>query len=771
MAVLLLGLLSTPGLSHGHGIIIIDHPIVIPRPPPHHPPWPPRPPRPPRPIRQFLPLEIRSLQIETSIVEQVATTNIRQVFFNPSGQRLEGTFLFPLPKGASIDKFQMEVNGKMTKAELVEAKKARKIYEDIVRKARDPALFEYAGQSLFKVRIFPIEPRKEKEVKIKYTEILPKDGKMVRYLHQLNSKKYSSRPVGDLSLKVEIRTSEAEIKSVYSPSHEIEVKRHGKQRVVVGLEKTKMEVDTDFLLYYSLKDKDGSNVDLSVLTHASGDSEDGGHFMLLLSPGAWKKEDAAIPKDVVFVFDSSGSMRGKKIEQAKEAMKFCVESLNEEDRFEIIRFSTEAEPVFGKLVEASGKARKKAVNFVDSVRAIGGTAIEEALLLASSTVSEKASKGRPTQVIFMTDGQPTIGVIDEDVILKSLSKKLENAKKRVRVFCFGIGTNINTHLLDKITEKTNATSQYVLPEEDIEYKVSRFYSKISEPVLADLKIGIEGPERVHKIYPRELPDLFKGDQMVVMGRYRPGKKAGNITLSGTIRGKKETFTYKGIFPKENKDNSFIPRLWATRRVGYLLDEIRLRGEKKELKEEVARLARKYGIVTPYTSYLILEDEEAREVPLTRRSLGGIAPGAPSPLVYEDRAELTARAKESYDSFKSEKSGEEAVRGAAAGSVLKNAKGLSDYSTARKITADKKGGARQRLTSENRIVSGKTFHRVGNMWIDDDARDDSDKKIEELKFGTKAYFDFLEKHPEMIQWLSLGTDVDIFHQGRILRCRR
>ena len=183
------------------------------------------------------------------------------------------------------------------------------------------------------------------------------------------------------------------------------------------------------------------------------------------------------------------------------------------------------------------------------------------------------------------------------------------------------------------------------------------------------------------------------------------------------------------------------------------------------------MARKYGIVTPYTSYLILEDEEAREVPVARRSLGGVAPGAPVPLVAEDRAALTARAKESYDSFKSEKSGEEAVRGAAAGSVLKNAKGLSDYSAARKITADKKGDARRRLTSENRIVSGKTFHRVGNMWIDDDARDDSDKKIEELKFGTKAYFDFLENHPEMIQWLSLGTEVDVFHQGRILRCRR
>ncbi|SVC12157.1 uncharacterized protein METZ01_LOCUS265011, partial [marine metagenome] len=335
-----------PRIAQGNGLIIVDKamPRHILPPHPPHPPWPPRPIPPHRPIRQFLPLELRSQHVEVAIKDQVAVTKLQQVFYNPSDRRLEGTFIFPVPKGARIDKFSMEVNGKMQKAELLDAKKARKIYEDIVRKALDPALFEYAGQSLFKVRIFPIEPRKEKEVKIKYTEILSRDGKMVRYLYHLNTKKYSSRPIKDLSMKIEVETSGAEIKSVYSPSHEAEVKRHGKQRVVVGLEKKNMATDADFLLYYSLKGKDGGDVDLSVLTHNPDDSDNGGHFMLLVSPGAWKKEEAAIPKDVVFVFDSSGSMRGKKIEQAKEAMKFCVDSLNDEDRFEIIRISTEAEP-------------------------------------------------------------------------------------------------------------------------------------------------------------------------------------------------------------------------------------------------------------------------------------------------------------------------------------------------------------------------------------------------------------------------------------------
>ena len=765
-------ILLCPGLgesAYANGLIIVDKAHVLPRPPHPRPPWPPHPIPPHRPIRQFLPLELKTQNVEVTIKDQVAVTKLRQVFYNPSDRRMEGTFLFPVPKGTRIDKFSMEVNGKMQKAELLDSAKARKIYEDIVRKALDPALFEYAGQSLFKVRIFPIEPRKEKEVKINYTEILERDGKMIRYLYHLNTKKYSSKPIKDLSMKIDLETSEAEIKSVYSPSHETEIKRHGKRRVVVGLEKKNMATDADFLLYYSLKDKSGSDIDLSVLTHKEDKEDEEGHFMLLLNPGAWDDKSSVIPKDVVFVFDSSGSMRGKKIEQAKEALKFCVDSLNKEDRFELIRFSTEAEPIFGKMVSAGEKNRKKALKFIDSVRPIGGTAIEEALVEAASIISEKASDKRPTQVIFMTDGQPTIGAIKEEVILNSLRKKTEGSKSKIRVFCLGIGTNVNTHLLDKITEETKAANQYVLPEENLEYKLSRFYAKISEPVLADLKLTIDGPNRVRGIYPKNLPDLFKGDQMVVLGRYEPGDKKGKITLEGTIRGKKKTFEYGAVFPKKKEGNSFIPRIWATRRVGYLLDEIRLRGEKKELKEEVARLARKYGIVTPYTSYLIIEGE--KDIPIARRSLGRIAPGSAAPIEEKELLAIEAEAKIAYDSFKSEKSGENAVRGAASGIALKDADALSSFSAAEDLAYASGKVTNKPIASENRMLEGKTFHLAGDLWIDDEARNEKGKEIEKLKFASKEYFDFLEKHPELIKFLSLGANVDLFHQGKIIRCRR
>ena len=648
--------------AHGNGLIIVDKaypaPLIHPPPapasalatPPHSPH---------RPIRQFLPLELRTQNVEVEIKDQVAVTRLRQVFYNPSDRRMEGTFIFPVPKGARIDKFSMEVNGKMQKAELLDAKKARKIYEDIVRKALDPALFEYAGQSLFKVRIFPIEPRKEKEVKIKYTEILQRDGRMVRYLYHLNTKKYSSKPIKDLSMKIELETGEGKSNPLLT------LARGGGQapREATGDSRPGKKGHVDRCRFSALLLPSGQGRKRHRPQRADPQGGQGRRRGALYAPaqprGHGKTRVPSSPR-TVFVFDSSGSMRGKKIEQAKEALKFCVESLNDEDRFELIRFSTEAEPIFGKMVPAGEKNVKKAVKFIDSVRPIGGTAIEEALVEAASIISEKASDKRPTQVIFMTDGQPTIGAIKEDAILNSLRKKTEGSKSKIRVFCLG-HRNQRQHPPPRQDYRGNQCREPV--------RSARGKPRVQGVALlrqdfrtrsGDLKLTIDGPNRVRGIYPKNLPDLFKGDQMVVLGRYEPGDKKGKVTLEGTIRGKKRTFEYEAVFPKEKEGNSFIPRIWATRRVGYLLDEIRLRGEKKELKEEVARLARKYGIVTPYTSYLIIEDE--KDIPIARRSLGRIAPGAAAPIVEKELLAIETEAKIAYDSFKSEKSGEDAVRG-------------------------------------------------------------------------------------------------------------
>jgi Ca-activated chloride channel family protein len=446
---ILFGLVSPAPQARADGFIIVDETHWWPGPhPPRHvlppqpivPPWPPRPIPLPRPY-MFAPLEVVYHHVNVKIDGQVATTSVDQEFYNPNPSRLEGTYLFPIPKGAQIDKFTMDIGGRQVQAELLSAEKARRIYEDIVRKAKDPALMEYADRDVFKVRIFPIEPNSKKRVTISYTQILKSDSGLVSYVYPLNTEKFSAKPIKNVSIKVEL-TSDRPLKSIYSPSHSVEVKRHGSSRATVGFEATDTHPDTDFALYFA-PEKDELGVNL--LAHKTSGSD--GYFLLLVSPGLEAKRQNIVPKDVAFVLDTSGSMAGKKLEQAKKALRFCVENLNDEDRFEIIRFSTEVEPLFEKLVRASESNREKANDFIKDLKPIGGTAIDDALQKA---LAIKSSSDRPFVIIFLTDGKPTIGTTDEEQILRNVKRQNES---RTRIFCFGIGTDLNTHLLDKITEE------------------------------------------------------------------------------------------------------------------------------------------------------------------------------------------------------------------------------------------------------------------------------------------------------------------------------
>src|SRR5947199_7368088 len=346
---------------------IVPPPWPLPRPRPG--PWSVPPPR----VYQFCPLEVTRHQAEVRIKDQLADTSIEQEFYNPNAQRIEGTFLFPVPKGAQIKKFAMKIDGKPVEAELMSADKARGIYEDIVRKLRDPALLEYAGQDVFKVRIFPIEPRAHKRVSLSYTQLLKSDSGLRSYSYPLSTEKFSAKPIPDVSLKVEVETKRP-LKSIYSPSYKVEIKRHGANKATLGYEARNVKPDTDFQIFFA---PEADDIGVNLMTYRT--SSDDGYFLLLASPGIDPNDKKALPKDVAFVLDTSGSMAGKKLDQAKKALLFCVENLNEDDQFEIIRFSTEIEPLFNKLTAASKENRSRANDFIKELKPIGGTAIDDAL--------------------------------------------------------------------------------------------------------------------------------------------------------------------------------------------------------------------------------------------------------------------------------------------------------------------------------------------------------------------------------------------------------
>ena len=336
----------------------------------------------------------------------------------------------------------------------------------------------------------------------------------------------------------------------------------------------------------------------------------------------------------------------------------------------------------------------------------------------------------------------------------------------------------------------------MLPEEDIEIKVSNFYTKIKEPVLATVELKFTGGVTVNQVYPRDLPDLFKGETLTVFGRYTMGagggSGAGAVKLSGTLNGERREFVTDVKFVKDDVSRGFIPRLWATRRVGWLLDEIRMHGESAELRDEIVRLAREHGIVTPYTSYLILEDERRRRVPVslqTMRELG------------DDRL-ATASARATYDSARLsaavEKDGRRAVENSNNTQSLKQAEALSqtqqNYALAKSATPPEGtsgfgggyggggmggagGGGRraggsaatqpafgyraaQNYAQQSRVVKGRAFYQNGNVWTDATAQNSPGRKQVNIAFNSDEYFDLLKKHPEATAWLSLGDEVDV-----------
>lgn len=554
-----------------------------------------RPVRPPRPRLQ--PIQVEQHKVSVDITDGVARTTVRQVFRNPNGMNLEGMYMFPLPEGAAVSNFSMMMGGKMVAGEVLEKDKAASIYQGIVRRQQDPALLEYMGKRLFRARVFPIPPRGVSEIELAYDETLTRDGRTVEWRYPYRTRSVSRAPVGQASVHVKLKSTDP-VLTVYSPSHEVDVVKKGDHDASVSYESKQDPGDRDFVVVYGLS-KEGS-VGATLFAHSEG--EDGGAFLLLLAPSSELEKGRTVAKDVIFVVDTSGSMSGDKIEQTKKALRYCINSMGQDDRFNIVPFATEASTWKDGLVHASGANKDAALGFVQKMQARGGTNINDALVQA---LAMSKDKDRPFMVIFMTDGEPTIGITTTNGILGNV--KTAN-KALTRLFVFGVGENLKVDLLDLLAEQNHGARDYVGSKENIEVKVSSFFEKVSSPVLADVSLDISGVE-VTDLYPKRLPDLFRGSQLLVTGRYR-GAGTGVVKLKGKVEGKAVEHVFERTF-KDGKDKtSFVPRLWAVRKVGYLMDQIRLNGANEELRKEVVRLGKKYGIVTPYTSYLVLEDDVA-----------------------------------------------------------------------------------------------------------------------------------------------------------------
>ena len=543
------------------------------------------------------PLAIVNHRVNVVIEDQVAVTKVEQTFRNHTDRRLEATFVFPVPAGASVREFAMWVNGSRVDGELVTAAKAQSMYANIVRQTQNPALLDYIGSDMLRMKIFPVEPTVDQKVEVHFTGIAKRDLEVIEYVYPLKTDRSAASTLEEFQLAVTLKSQSA-IGNIYSPTHEIAVKHKGDHEAIVQYEQIGTSLDQDFKLYYT---NSGHDIGVTALEHRPISNENG-YVMLLISPRAELSQTQKVPRDIVFVVDTSGSMiQDNKIEQAKAALQQCLAELEPSDRFAVMNFATTVNCYRDHLVTANDEHVKAGMGWVADLYAGGGTAIHQALTTALEM--RGGDSERMFTVVFFTDGQPTIGKTDTVEILADVASR---NTANTRIFSFGLGNDLNAVFLDQIAEQTRALSIYVRPEQDIAQSVAGFFEKIHHPVLANLKLSTSNDVQLTEVYPPRLPDLFHGDQLVILARYQ-GSGRADVLLDGMVGTHERQFVYDLNFQFQNAGKPFVEELWARRKVGYLLDQIRINGEQQELIDEVVQLATNYGIATPYTSYLIMPD--------------------------------------------------------------------------------------------------------------------------------------------------------------------
>lgn len=589
-SIALAGLLSLAwaAAAMAQGILIIRDPMPLPRPV-----W-----NRPEPPMSY---KIKELGVDARLQDQVARVQVSQTFVNTGSQQMEVQFCFPLPYDGAIDQLTFMVDGKEYEAKLLAAKDARSIYESYVRRSKDPALLEWMGTGMFQTSVFPVPPGAERKVTLKYSQLLRKHSSLVDFLFPLGTAKYTSRPVEKVAINLAIETA-GELKNIYSPTHSVEIKRNGTKNATVKYEvKDQVPVD-DFRLFY---DTGSGKVATSVVSYRPDPKEDG-YFLLLATPEIPQGDkQTSLAKNVVFVLDRSGSMSGKKIEQAREALKFVVNNLKEGDRFNIVAYDTAVESFKPDLVSYDTKTRDEALGYINGLYPGGGTNIDGGLKKAWDLLK---TSDRPNFIVFLTDGRPTVGEINEGKIVENAR---QGNKLKARLITFGVGYDLNSRLLDRLSHENYGQSEYVRPNEDIEAHVSKVYTRISSPVMTDVAVKFdfdaiktEEGDPINRRYPKEVRDVFAGEQVVLVGRYRKTGVA-KVIVTGKVGDKTEKMDFPADMVAHSGDQSFafVEKLWAVRRIGEIIDELDMKGKNDELVNELVGLSTKHGILTPYTSFL------------------------------------------------------------------------------------------------------------------------------------------------------------------------
>lgn len=731
-------------------------------------------------------VQLQKTAIRAEIVDGVATTVVEQTFFNHGRREAEGTWFMPLPRGAVADGFTMCVGGVELAGEVLDAGQARSIYESIVRRKRDPGLLEYAGEGMLRARVYPIPARQDVVVTVRLRQILEPLGNVFEWQWPLRSMKYGDTGQGVLTMDVDI-SSQTRISTVVTPHGTADIRREGDRKARVTYEGKGQQVE-DLRVLYGLSEQEFG---MHLLTWRQ--LADPGYFVMLLSPP--RQLDVAAPRRCVqFVIDTSGSMKGDKIEQAKAALQMFVRSLRPHDLFQIVTFASSVKPFFDEPRLASKENVAAALARVDGLEARGGTNIAEALRQAFEVDVPTADDEGPWlgQIVFVTDGQPTVGLTKPDQILH-LAKKAD--RRETRLFALGVGDEIDVRLIDDLVDQHRGARDFVRNREKIELKVDALCQKISQPALTDVEIRCAGLDSFD-VHPARTRDMFCGEMLQVVGRYR-NHGMQTVRLVGMQGGSRREFVFEVDFPKLSENHDFVQTIWARQHVAALLDAIRRNGADKELIDEVRRLATRYGIVTPYTSQLIVEEgmRLANEAPARQRQAiryggpgnarpggaGGTAMGGPSgprtggpsgpstggpsspagPATRDRGVGLPAA--ERLARLGKKRTGREAVEESIA-------TGADSFylGAGRRSQAARAGESRGRAPASKaplvRRAAGRVFVTVGEDLVEQGLPQDWAGKAVVIEAFSEDYFALLRGDPKLREVLALGERV-VFRDGK------
>ncbi|KAF0242523.1 MAG: hypothetical protein FD180_3865 [Planctomycetota bacterium] len=685
-------------------------------------------------IHSPLPIELIEDHITIDITDNIAVKQYTCTFFNPNAQAVVGgTCYMEFEADAQIDKLTLQLGDKEVQAEMLDAEKAKKVFSEIAARGGKTALLEFYGKGLIRAEVPNIPPQGKITAVLRYTQVMKSEDGVYRMTFLNTNPKAWLKPLKKVIVDCTLK-SQKPIKSIYSPTHNISVTRTDDFNAKMHYEQENYLPKTPMALYWQVA---GGELGVSALTYR--DEDERGTFMMMISPSIDPSKVPVIPQEVIFCIDSSGSMvEEDRLVNLQKALKYCLNHLRPEDRFNIVDFGTEARAFKEELLTATPENVKKALAHVDKLKPRGRTAIEEAVSLSLGMFTDTKDA---RNLIFLTDGVPNEGETDTDKLAEIIKKR---NTKHARIFAFGVGNELNTRLLDMVATDNGGSAAYVMPKEDLTTRITDLYDRIANPVLTDIKVTFQNM-KVEEIYPRRMPDLFKGQQIVLFGRYMvedekwtPEKE---ILVSGRLAGKEVSFPYTLQFPAESTKNDFLPRVWAGRKVGHLMEEAKRGGGQKEVIDEIVRLAKQYGIVTPYTSFLIADD-----------------------MPKGDLAAMKAQASDAFRRESKEGWGaSSAPSAAAARDLAESSYGFGDYERAGRVT----GQTEQQVMEKMRIIGSKNFYNEGGVWVDSTFDVEKHKTFIDVKIGSDEFVKLVEAKAGLAKFLSLGR-VIVIYQGKVYR---